>query len=36
MSARVRDLMTTRVVAVCTNASFKEIVATLRDRWPLF
>jgi CBS domain-containing protein len=31
MSARVRDVMTTRVVAVRTNASFKEIVATLRS-----
>lgn len=32
MSARVRDVMTTQVVAVRTSASFKEMAATLRDR----
>jgi len=32
MSARVMDVMTSNVVAVHTNASFKEIAATLRDR----
>jgi CBS-domain-containing membrane protein len=32
MSARVRDVMTTRVVAVRTNASFREIVTTLRTQ----
>ena len=32
MSAKVMDVMTRNVVAVHTNASFKEIAATLRDR----
>jgi CBS-domain-containing membrane protein len=32
MSARVRDVMARCVVAVRTNASFREIVATLRSR----
>jgi len=31
MSARVRDIMTTRVVAVRKDASFKEMAAMLRD-----
>jgi CBS domain-containing protein len=32
MGARVRDVMTTHVVAVRANASFKEIAATLRGQ----
>ncbi len=32
MSAKVMDVMTRKVVAVHTNASFKEIAARLRDR----
>jgi CBS domain-containing protein len=32
MSAKVKDVMTRKVVAVHTSASFKEIAATLRDR----
>ena len=32
MSAKVMDVMTRKVVAVHTGASFKEIAATLRDR----
>jgi CBS domain-containing protein len=32
MSAKVMDVMTRKVVAVHTNASYKEIAATLRDR----
>jgi CBS domain-containing protein len=32
MSTRVMDVMTTNVVAVRANASFKEIAARLRDR----